>query len=44
MADDPLGLGEGTELFTAPLMVTTMLPPGPPGLEAAQVIADAVDY
>ncbi len=44
MADDPLGLGDGTELFTAPLMVVTMLPAGPPGLEAAQVIADAVDY
>ncbi|MFD8725309.1 hypothetical protein ACFV2H_47070 [Streptomyces sp. NPDC059629] len=44
MADDPLGLGNGTELFTAPLMVVTMLPAGPPGLEAAQVIADAVDY
>ncbi|MFE9769454.1 hypothetical protein ACFYPC_33880 [Streptomyces sp. NPDC005808] len=44
MAYDPLGLGDGTELFTAPLMVVTMLPSGPDGLEAAQVIADAVDY
>jgi hypothetical protein len=44
MADDPLGLGDGTELFTAPLMVVTMLPPGPEGLDAAQVIADAADY
>ncbi|MDF3141075.1 MULTISPECIES: hypothetical protein [unclassified Streptomyces] len=44
MADDPLGLSEGTELFTAPLLVVTMLPPGPEGLEAAQVIADSVDY
>ncbi|MFR0367504.1 hypothetical protein [Streptomyces sp. MCC20] len=44
MADDPLGLGDGTELFTAPLMVVTMLPPGAEGLAAAQVIADAVDY
>ena len=44
MAPDPLGLAEDAELFTAPLMVDTMLPPGPKGLQAAQLIADAVDY
>ncbi|MFD3622427.1 hypothetical protein ACFWWT_46240 [Streptomyces sp. NPDC058676] len=28
MADDPLGLGDGTELFTAPLMVSPCCRPG----------------
>ncbi|WP_055614488.1 hypothetical protein [Streptomyces phaeochromogenes] len=36
MADDPLGLGDGTELFTAPLMVVTMLRPAVPAAGARQ--------
>ncbi|MFF1713556.1 hypothetical protein [Streptomyces sp. NPDC058268] len=43
MGPDPLGLGEGCDLFTAPLLVVSMLPRGREGLQAAQVIADCVD-
>ncbi|MGW2051868.1 hypothetical protein ACWCPF_43115 [Streptomyces sp. NPDC001858] len=43
VADDPLGLGDGIEPFTAPLTAVTVLAPGDEGLAAAQVIADAVD-
>jgi hypothetical protein len=44
MAPDPLGQTDNGELFTAPLMVVTMLPRGQAGLDAAQVIANACDY
>ncbi|MFI5748984.1 hypothetical protein ACIBBE_24325 [Streptomyces sp. NPDC051644] len=44
MAPDPLRQADSGELFTAPLMMVTMLPRGQVGLDAAQLIADACDY